>query len=194
MRFLICLVAAFALFGCESTGSGVSTKQATLLVPDCVFPDAPDTAAPLWVCDVPVEGYALTSVGYSEKRPTLSMTTESAATDARNKMSAYFAAEVAQLFQEVQKSIESESTSEFSVDTDMVRQSVNSMTLFGTKVVRSLASPNGGHYVVVAMDDQTYKSNTEKVFAALSDENAMMKQMFENETARERLMGKIGAP
>ena len=34
---------------------------------ECVFPDAPDTEAPGWVCDQPVEGLAVSAVGVAEK-------------------------------------------------------------------------------------------------------------------------------
>ncbi len=36
-------------------------------VPDCTYPDSPQTAAPGWVCDEPVEGLAVSAVGSANK-------------------------------------------------------------------------------------------------------------------------------
>ncbi|MDN4502150.1 hypothetical protein QX776_07035 [Alteromonadaceae bacterium BrNp21-10] len=192
MKYLqsIIILSAAALAGCGAT-SGVTTKQEELIAPDCVFTDAPQQKAPLWVCDVPIEGYELTAVGFSEKRPTASMTSTSARTDAGVKMSEHFATSVAALLKEYQKSVETEDKSKFIVDTDMVRESLTSITLFGTKIIRSLTSPTKGQYVVLAMDKATYEANAEKAFAALSNDDANMRKLFSDEKARERLMSLI---
>jgi hypothetical protein len=183
-------LSAIVLAGCGAT-SGVTTKQEELVTADCVFKDAPQHKAPLWVCDVPVEGYELTAVGFSEKRPTQSMTSAAARTDANVQMSEHFATSVAQLFQDYQKSMVTEEGEKFLVDTDLVRESTTSITLFGSKVVRTMTSPNLGQYVVIAMDKSTYKANAEKAFAALSDDNANIRRLFNDDKARERLMGLI---
>ena len=54
---------ALLLSGCASTDD--AEKQPTAA--SCVFPDAPTQAAPGWVCDEPVQGYELTSVGFAKK-------------------------------------------------------------------------------------------------------------------------------
>ncbi|GGF64681.1 LPP20 family lipoprotein [Alteromonas lipolytica] len=190
-KLAIVLPVLFGLGACSSTSDGISTKQETLLTPDCVYQDAPEKSAPLWICGVPVEGYALTQVGFSEKKPSASMTTSAASADARAKMSSYFATMVSDLFSQYQKSLETEEAAKHIIDTDMVRETVSSMTLFGTRTVRTMTSPSGGQYVLIAMDEATYKANQDKVFAALKDEDAEIKQLFENEQARERLMSMI---
>lgn len=184
------IVMSAALTGCGAT-SGPTTSQKELITPDCVFADAPQQAAPLWVCDVPIEGFALTAVGFSEKRPTTSMTSTAARTDAATKMSEHFATSVAQLFTEYQKSMVTESEEKFLVDTDLVRESVTSITLFGAKVARSMTSPTQGQYVVLAMDKDAYEANAEKAFAALSNDNANIRRLFNDDKARERLMSLV---
>ncbi len=174
------------LFCCASV-----SNPAEALAGDCPFPDAPEKEAPAWVCGESIEGFALTAVGFAEKKPSVSMTKTAATAQARAQMSAYFAADVSEIINEYQKSLTTEDKEKFIVDIDTVRQQVTSMTLYGTRVVRTLTSPTGGQYVVLAMDDFTYQKNSEKVFAALTDENAEMKQMFNNEQARERLMSMI---
>lgn len=192
MKKLILLFPLLAVItACGSTSKGISTKKETLLAPDCVYQDAPEKAAPLWICGVQVEGYALTEIGFSEKKPSATMTTAAATADARAKMSSYFASMVSDMFTEYQKSIETEETAKNVIDTDLVRETVSSMTLFGTRTVRTMTSPTGGQYVLLAMDEMTYKANQEKVFAALKDSDAEIKQLFENEQARERLMSLI---
>ena len=103
-------------------------------------------------------------------------------------MSSYFATMVSDMFSQYQKSLETEEASKYVIDTDMVRETVSSMTLFGTRTVRTMTSPSGGQYVLLAMDEATFAANQKKVFAALEDEDAEIKQLFENEQARERLM------
>ena len=44
-------------------GKDDATKEAA----ECVFPDATDASAPGWVCDLPVEGLAVSAVGVAEK-------------------------------------------------------------------------------------------------------------------------------
>ncbi len=190
MKKLAIFSPVLLLAGCGATNN-VTTPQTTVITPECVFADAPEKAAPLWVCDVPIEGYALSAVGFSEKKPSQAMTTAAATTQARAKMSEHFATTVSQLFTDYQKSLETQEESKFIIDTDLVRETVSSMTLFGSKVIRTLTSPTQGQYVVIALDESTYKANAEKVFAALVDENAEMKQLFDSEQARERLLSMI---
>lgn len=191
-RYLNTLAVAVAivLSGCGGT-SQPTTAQKELVTPECVFPDAPQQAAPLWVCDVPIEGFALTAVGFSEKRPTQSMTSTAARTDAAAKMSEHFATSIAQMLTDYQKSMVTESEEKFLVDTDLVRENVTSITLYGTKIARSMTSPMQGQYVVLAMDKDTYEANAEKAFAALSNDNANIKRLFKDEKARERLMSLV---
>ncbi|GLR69436.1 hypothetical protein [Agaribacter marinus] len=190
VKYLALLAAVVGLTGCGATSSPTASQQ-TLVVPDCVYPDAPTQAAPLWVCDVPIEGFALTSVGYSEKKPTLSMTTTSARTDAGVKMSEHFATSVSQLLTEYQKQMVTNDEEKILLDNDLVRESLTAITLFGAKTARSITSPSQGHYVVLAMDKATYEANAEKAFAALSNDNANMRRLFNDEKARERLMSLI---
>ena len=57
--YLLAGVAMSALLaGCGDTKEEVA---------DCVFPDAPGTAAPGWVCDEPVEGVEVSAVGSADK-------------------------------------------------------------------------------------------------------------------------------
>ena len=107
-------------------------------------------------------------------------------------MSSYFATMVSDLFSQYQKSLETEEASKHIIDTDMVRETVTSMTLFGTRTVRTMTSPRRrANTFLIAMDEATFKANQNKVFAALEDEDAEIKQLFENEQARERLMSMI---
>jgi hypothetical protein len=190
-KLLIIVATTLVTAACSSTSPDVSTPAATVLAPECVFKDAPDTPAPLWVCDVPIEGYALTAVGFSEKKPSSTMTTSAATADARTQMSAYFATMVSDLFSEYQKSLSTEEADKYIIDTDMVRETVTSTTLFGTRVIRTLTSPSNGQYVAIAMDDATFAANQTKVFAALENQDAEIKQLFSNEQAREKLMSMI---
>ncbi|MBC3766583.1 LPP20 family lipoprotein [Neptunicella marina] len=187
-KSLIVLPAMVAvLTGCGSTNK-VVVKQQEVMAPDCVYQDAPQTPAPKWICDITVEGFELTAVGFSEKRPTASMTSSSARADANVKMSEHFANNVAQMLSEYQKSVESESKSKFLVDTDMVRQTLTGMTLYGTKIIRSMTSPTQGQYVLMAMDKPTYEANAEKAFAALASQDGEMRQAFDDKKTREELM------
>lgn len=186
-KLLYAACAAAIISGCASNG-GVSTPQAELLTPECTHKDAPTVPAPLWVCDVPIEGYAISAVGFSEKKPTSSLTTAAATAQARTKMSSQFASEVAEVVQEYQKAVQTDENEAFMVDQDLVRQTFTSAFLFGSKVVRTLTSPTHGQYVVIAMDKETYQANAAKLMAALEDEDARLKKMFEDEKAKKRLM------
>lgn len=184
----IALITA-ALTGCGATGGGVTAPKEELITAECTHKDAPTVAAPLWVCDVPIEGYAISAVGFSEKRPTSSMTTSAATAEARTKMAAEFATSISEGMREYQKFVQTEESEAFMIDQDTIRESVTAATLFGSKVIRTLTSPNQGQYVVVAMDKETFTANAEKLMSGLMDEDARLKKMFEDEKTRERLMG-----
>jgi hypothetical protein len=186
IKLLCSMSAVCCLVGCGSTS--VSTPKEELLAPDCTHKDAPTVAAPMWVCDVPIEGYAKTAVGFSEKRPTVSMTAAAATAQARTKMASEFATDVSEVMQEYQKSVNTDEEDMYMIDLDLVRQTFTSASLFGSKVVRTLTSPNQGQYVVIAMDEETYEANKKKLMAALIDEDARMKKMFEDDKAKKMLM------
>ena len=179
-KLALILPMLLGISACSSTSDGITTKKETVLTPECAYQDAPEKAAPMWVCGVPIEGFAFTQVGFSEKKPSATMTNSAATADARAKMSSYFATMVSDMFSQYQKSLETEEASKYVIDTDMVRETVSSMTLFGTRTVRTMTSPSGGQYVLLAMDEATFAANQKK--------DAEIKQLFENEQARERLM------
>ena len=63
------------------TACGGGVKQA---VHSCVFPDAPTTEAPGWICDEPVDGITVSAVGTAAKSAAgHSFMKNMAATDAR---------------------------------------------------------------------------------------------------------------
>lgn len=169
-----------------------ATPRAELSASECVYPDAPTVTAPLWVCDVPIENFSLSAVGFSERLPTVSMTTAAATADARIKMSEHFATSVAQVFSDYQKSLKTEQASAFQINIELIRDTVTSATLFGTRVLRSITSPNQGRYVVIVMGQDTYKANAKALLAGLVDKDARIKRLFEDQKARNQLIKMIG--
>jgi hypothetical protein len=187
---LLSSLLAVALTGCF--GGKDSVKPGPEKVAECVFPDAPNQAAPLWICDAPVEGVAVSAVGSYEK---------SAAGPAFMKDQAAAAARVnlaQQMKVHVTNMIKSyvETTGAASSETvDKVNTSVSKLitaeTLVGSRVFRNFTSPNGTIYVLVGLDPTNTKEATEKLLKTSMNNDKALWQQFKAKKGQEELAEEI---
>ena len=129
---------------------------------ECVFPDAPDTAAPGWVCDQPVDGLAVSAVGVAEKSAAGHRFMKNmAATDARVQLAQRMKVQVQNMvkqYAETTGAADSETVDK--VNTSVTKQ-ITDQSLMGTKIYKTRTSPNGSLYVLLGMDGDAVAQATQ---------------------------------
>lgn len=147
-------------------------------VPDCVFPDAPGTAAPGWVCDEPVEGVEVSAVGSAQKSGGgHDFMKQMAATSARVQLAQNMKVQVRNMVKQyIETTGAADSETVDKVMTSVTKQITNE-TLVGSKIFKTRTSPNGSLYVLLGMDEASVQKATQKaVKTSMKNERAMWQQ------------------
>ena len=161
-------------------------------VPDCVFPDAPTAPAPGWVCDEPVAGIAVSSVGSATKSAAgHSFMKNMAATDARVQLAQSMQVHVQNMvkqYAETTGAADSETVDK--VNTSVTKQ-ITDESLVGTKIYKTRTSPNGTLYVLLGMDESMTATATQNALkTSMGNENALWQQ-FKAEKGQDELAAAI---
>lgn len=189
---LLSSLLAIALSGCF--GGSKAVKPEPKAAAECVFPDTPDAAAPLWVCDAPVEGVAVSAVGSHMKSAAgVSFMKEQATADARVKLAQQMKTHVTNMVKRY-----AETTGQGATETvDMVNTSVSKLitaeTIVGSRVFRSTTSPAGSVYVLVGLDPTVTKEATEKVLKTSMNNEQALWQQFKAKKGQEELAEAIAS-
>ncbi len=180
-------VMATALFLTSCGSDGV--KQAE---PDCVFPDAPSTAAPGWICDEPVEGIDVSAVGVAEKSAAgHSFMKNMAATDARVQLAQAMQVHVQNMvkqYAETTGAADSETVDK--VNTSVTKQ-ITDETLTGTKIFKTRSSPKGALYVLLGMDPSAAATATENALRTSMSNDRALWQQFKAQKGQDELAAAI---
>ncbi|QFT09438.1 lipoprotein [Vibrio sp. THAF190c] len=188
-KLLIATSLVAALAGCQSNNATV--KEAQNFAP-CTFPDAPTVSAPGWICDVIPSDIAAAAKGYSKKSAAgMSVMRKIAVNDARVNLAAEFETDVSNLFQAATEGVTSTSAAEgVTLVTEDVQETFENITktvvnktLTNSRVIVSQASPTGGLYVLVGMDQAAYDANMNKVIDEVGGEDSALWDQFNNEKA-----------
>ena len=169
-------------------GKDDATREAA----ECVFPDAPDASAPGWVCDLPVEGIAVSAVGVAEKSAAgHSFMKNMAATDARVQLAQRMQVHVQNMvkqYAETTGAADSETVDK--VNTSVTKQ-ITDESLVGTKVFKTRTSPNGALYVLLGMDASVAATATENALkTSMNNDNALWQQ-FKAQKGQDELAASI---
>jgi hypothetical protein len=159
---------------------------------ECVFPDAPDTAAPGWVCDQPVEGLAVSAVGVAEKSAAgHSFMKNMAATDARVQLAQRMKVQVQNMvkqYAETTGAADSETVDK--VNTSVTKQ-ITDQSLMGTKIYKTRTSPNGNLYVLLGMDGEAVAQATQNALRTSMGNDAALWQQFKAQKGQDELAAAI---
>ncbi|MEY4765515.1 MAG: hypothetical protein RI907_2188 [Pseudomonadota bacterium] len=175
---------AVALAGCGSKPKDVVTE--------CAYPDAPDTSAPLWICDAPVEGVAVGAMGSHEKSAAgVAFARDQAVASARfrlaQNMRTYVTGMVKQ-FAETTGAVGQETVDR--TNTSVTKQ-VTDETISGSKVFRSATSPKGTFYVYVGMDETVAKAAAVKALKTSMANDQALWQQWRAEKSQDELAAAI---
>lgn len=168
---------------------GGEVKQAA---PDCVFPDAPGTAAPGWVCDEPVEGVEVAAVGAAEKSAAgHSFMKNMAATDARVQLAQRMKVHVQNMVKQYAETTGAASTETVDKVNTSVTKQITDQTLVGTKIFKSRVSPNGTLYVLLGMDEKSTATATQEALRTSMNNDAALWQQFKAQKGQDELASSI---
>ena len=161
-------------------------------ITECVFPDAPDTEAPYWVCDQPVEELAVSAVGVAEKSAAgHSFMKNMAATDARVQLAQRMQVQVQNMvkqYAETTGAADSETVDK--VNTSVTKQ-ITDQSLLGTKIYKTVTSPNGALYVLLGMDENATAEVTQNALRTSMRNDAALWQQFKAQKAQDELAASI---
>jgi len=147
-------------------------------VPDCVFPDAPGTAAPGWICDEPVEGVEVSAVGSAAKSGGgHDFMKQMASTSARVQLAQNMKVQVRNMVKQYVETTGAADTETVDRVMTSVTKQITNETLIGSKIFKTRTSPTGAIYVLMGMDEASVQRATEKaVKTSMKNERAMWQQ------------------
>ena len=159
---------------------------------DCVFPDAPREAAPGWVCDAPVEGVAVSSVGVYEKTGAgVSFQKDQAMADARVKLAQQMKVHVNNMIKQYVETTGAASSETVDKVNTSVSKLITSETISGSRAFRNAISGKGTRYVLVGLDPTVTRQATEKALKSSMNSDAALWQQFKAKKAQDELAAEI---
>ncbi len=181
---------AVALSGCF--GGKDAVKPEPKMAAECVFPDTPNVAAPLWVCDAPVEGVAVSAVGsHAQSAAGPAFMKEQAAASARVQLAQQMKVTVANMVKQYVETTGAASSETVDKVNTSVSKLITSETLTGSRVFRSITSPNGAMYVLVGLDPTVTKEAVEKVLKTSMNNDQALWQQFKAKKGQDELAEEI---
>ena len=161
-------------------------------VADCVFPDTPGTSAPGWICDEPVSGIEVSSVGSAQKSGAgHDFMKQMAATSARVGLAQNMQVQVRNMIKQyVETTGAADSETVDKVMTSVTKQITNE-TLVGTKILKTRKSPGGHLYVLVGMDEASMQKATEQALKTSMKNERALWQQFKAQKGQDELAAEI---
>jgi len=160
--------------------------------PNCVFPDAPTTPAPGWICDEPVEGVAVSAVGVAEKSAAgHSFMKNMAQTDARVQLAQSMKVHVQNMVKQYAETTGAADTETVDKVNTSVTKQITDETLVGTKIYKTRTSPNGALYVLLGMDASVVAAATENALKTSMNNDRALWQQFKAQKGQDELAAAI---
>jgi hypothetical protein len=182
------LVVASVLAGC-STPAPAEKKVAAL--PECHFPGTKE-AAPDWVCDRPVPGWAVTAAGSAEKTQAgFAFQKQMAMTSARVQLAQQVRVHVANMVKQFAETTGSGDTETVDKVNTSVTKQITDETVAGSKPIDSVQGPDGVLWVLVGLDDKAVEDLTKAAVNASINNQRALWQKLQADKAQEELANEI---
>ena len=161
-------------------------------VPDCVFADGSNQPAPDWVCGAPVEGVALSAVGYSEKSAAgANYMKQMAATAARVELAQVLSLDLQNMVKQYVETTGAGDAETVDRVNSVVTKQVTEQQLIGSKVIRQMPTPSGGLVVLVGLDPAQAEGIAESILRTSMRNEAALFQKMEAEKSFDELAAEI---
>ena len=182
------LAASLVLAACSKDALNTPVEA----IPDCVFADGSNQAAPAWVCGAPVAGVALSAVGYSEKSAAgPNYMKQMATTAARVELAQVLSVDLQNMVKQYVETTGAGDAETVDRVNSVVTKQVTEQKLIGSKVVRQMPTPSGGLVVLVGLDpDQAGKVAQDILRTSMKNEAALY-QKLESEKSFDELAAEI---
>jgi hypothetical protein len=188
LKLAVVLVASVALVACSKD----VVNTAAVDVPDCVFADGSNQAAPDWVCGAPLEGVALSAVGYSEKSAAgPNYMKQMAATAARVELAQVLSVDLQNMVKQYVETTGAGDAETVDRVNSVVTKQVTEQKLIGSQVVRQMPTPSGGLVVLVGLDPAQAEGIAESILRTSMRNEAALFQKLESEKSFDELASEI---
>lgn len=160
-------------------------------VAECVFPGS-DKAAPLWVCDAPVEGMTVGAVGSAAKSDAgVAFMKQMAATEARVQLAQNMKVQVQNMIKQYAETTGAGSKETVDRVNTSVTKQITDQTLQGTKIFRSIVAPDGTMFVLVGLDEAGAQKLTETAVKTSMNNDQAAWQQFKAQKGQDELAAEI---
>ena len=189
---LIASALALALTACAEKPAAPPPAAKAAPAPECVYPDSPKDPAPLWVCDAPVEGVAVSAVGtHAKSAAGVAFMKDQAAADARVKLAQQMKVRVTNMIKQYVETTGAGASETVDKVNTSVSKLITAETISGSKVFRSATSPTGAMYVLVGLDPTVTKEATEKLVKTSMNNERALWQQFKAQKGQDELAAEI---
>jgi hypothetical protein len=184
-NMLLMSVLTLAVAACSSTPAKVAP------VAECVFPGT-SQAAPLWVCDAPVDGMTVGAVGSAPKSDAgIAFMKQMAATDARVQLAQNMKVHVENMIKQYAETTGAGSKETVDRVNTSVTKQITDQTLQGTRIFRSIVAPDGTMFVLVGLDDAAVQQLTESAVKTSMGNDQAAWQQFKAQKGQDELAAEI---
>ncbi len=160
-------------------------------VSECVFPGS-DKAAPLWVCDAPVEGMSVGAVGSAAKSDAgIAFMKQMAATEARVQLAQNMKVQVQNMIKQYAETTGAGSKETVDRVNTSVTKQITDQTLQGTKIFRSIVAPDGTMFVLVGLDEAAAQKLAETAVKTSMNNDQAAWQQFKAQKGQDELAAEI---
>ncbi|KZN13534.1 LPP20 family lipoprotein [Marinomonas sp. TW1] len=188
LKLVSVLAASMVLVACSKDVVNVPE----VAVPSCVFADGSNQAAPDWVCGAPVDGVALSAVGYSEKSAAgPNYMKQMAATSARVELAQILSVDLQNMVKQYVETTGAADAETVDRVNSVVTKQVTEQQLVGSRVIRQMPTPTGGLVVLVGLDPSQVEGVAESILRTSMKSEAALYQKLEAEKSFEELASEI---
>ncbi|MDD5471007.1 MAG: LPP20 family lipoprotein [Sideroxydans sp.] len=172
-------------------GLGGCASAPKVAAPECVFPNS-QQAAPLWVCNMPVEGTSVTAVGMAAKSAAgMSFMKQMAMTEARVQLAQTIRTRVTNMVKQYAESTGSaDQETVDQVNTSVTKQITDEM-LVGSKLLRTITGPDGTLYALVGLDEASAQQLAATALKSSMNNDQAAWQQFRSQKSQDELATEI---
>lgn len=178
-----------AVSGCGGTPAKETVEVAP--APECVFPNS-QKAAPDWVCDMPVEGVAVSAVGVASKSAAgVGFMKQMAIADARVQLAQMVRTRVTNMIKQYAETTGAANQQTVDQVNTSVTKQITEETLVGTRLFRTITGPDGSMYALVGLDESSAQKITETALKTSMNNDRAAWQQFRAQKGQDELAADI---
>ncbi|MFA6120234.1 MAG: LPP20 family lipoprotein [Sideroxydans sp.] len=185
------IVVSLAVLSLLGLGGCSSPPPPKVAAPECVFPNS-TSAAPGWVCDMPVEGASVTAVGISAKSNAgVAFMKQMAMADARVQLAQTVRIRVSNMIKQYAETTGAANQQTVDQVNTSVTKQITDETLVGTKLLRTITGPDGAMYALVGLDEMSAQQITEVAIRSSMNNDRAAWQQFRAQKSQDELAADI---